>query len=162
MINFEKSGLKDLVSLHSDRHDELKTSYIELLSQLTTAENISTELFLSKIEEIHKMGDIIVCYHIDDENNMKIIGSGTVIYEPKMIHSCKYVGHIEDIVVHNEYRSLGIAKNIIDSLVKRSFDRNCYKVILDCKDELCGFYQKQGFNRNGSQMSLYQIGVPPY
>jgi glucosamine-phosphate N-acetyltransferase len=157
MINFEKSCLKDLIRLHSDRHDEIKNSYIELLSQLTTAENISTELFLSKIEEIHKIGDIIICYHIDDENNMKIIGSGTVIYEPKIIHSCKYVGHIEDIVVHNEYRSLGIAKRIIEYLVKQSFDRNCYKVILDCKDELCKFYEKNGFKRNGNQMSLYQI-----
>jgi glucosamine-phosphate N-acetyltransferase len=161
MIHFEKSCLKDLINLHSDRYDELKTSYIELLSQLTTAANISTELFLRKIEEIHKMGDIIVCYHTDDENNMKIIGSGTVIYEPKIIHSCKCVGHIEYIVVHNKYRSLGIAKTIIDSLIKQSFDKNCYKVILDCKDELCDFYQKQGFKRNGSQMSLYQIGVPP-
>jgi glucosamine-phosphate N-acetyltransferase len=86
---------------------------------------------------------------------MKIIGSGTVIYEPKIIHSCKYVGHIEDIVVHNRYRSLGIAKNIIERLVKQSFDRDCYKIILDCKDDLCGFYEKNGFKRNGNQMSLY-------
>lgn len=155
MANVKYCFLKDLIGLHSHRHDEIKNTYIELLSQLTIADNISTEHFLSKMEEIHKMGDIIVCYHMDAENNMKIIGSGTVIYEPKIIHSCKYVGHIEDIVVHNGYRSLGIAKTIIERLVKQSFDRDCYKVILDCKDELCGFYEKNGFKRNGNQMSFY-------
>lgn len=156
MTNLIYCGLSDLMNSYSDRYDEIKDSYIELLSQLTVAENVLSEVFFRKIEEISKMGEIIICYEIDEKNNIKLIGSGTVIYEPKIIHSCKYVGHIEDIVVHNEYRSLGIAKRIIEDLVKQSFDRNCYKVILDCKDELCKFYEKNGFKLNGNQMSLYK------
>ena len=31
----------------------------------------------------------------------------------------------------------------------------CYKVILDCKEELVDFYSKNGFNKNGNQMSKY-------
>ncbi|NCA22056.1 MAG: GNAT family N-acetyltransferase [Crocinitomicaceae bacterium] len=122
---------------------------------MTTVEFIDTDTFLDKLLEIRKMGDIIVCYHLDEKNDIQIVGSGTVIYEPKIIRGCKNVGHIEDIVVDKDHRKSGIAKNILEQLVELSKKNNCYKVILDCKTGLVGFYEKNGFANHGNQMSLY-------
>ena len=39
-----------------------------------------------------------------DDNPFKIIASGTVIIEPKIIRNGMSCGHIEDIIVKKEYR----------------------------------------------------------
>ena len=101
------------------------------------------------------MGEIIICYFLDNKDKINIIGSGTIIYEPKLIHGGKYVGHIEDIIVNEKYRSLGIAKSILTELKKNANRKDCYKVILDCSEENRGFYEKNDFLYKGIQMAVY-------
>ncbi len=155
-MEFFYDSLTNIFDKHEEKIEDIKFQYMNLLSFLTHAPEISTKEFLDIVNQIFKIGDIIVCYCEDLENNkIKILGSGTIIYEPKLIHGCKNVGHIEDIVVHDSYRSIGIAKNILNILVDFSNKNNCYKVILDCKEDLTFFYEKNGFKRNGNQMSKY-------
>jgi predicted GNAT family acetyltransferase len=139
--------------------ENIKNQYICLLSLLTHAPDISTEKFVNQIVKISKIGTIIVCYlnnqGDNQQNNITIIGSGTVIYEPKIIHGCQNVGHIEDIVVSDKYRGQGIAQNILRILSDYSFINNCYKVILDCKGDMKDFYEKNGLKETGIQMSEY-------
>ena len=148
------STLFDLVNLHTNMNSlqTIKTQYIELLSQLTDSPIITDEEFINKVNEISKIGAIIICYipNID----IHIIGSGTIIYEPKIIHGGKSVGHIEDIIVDKNHRNKGIARHILNMLVE-SAKNKCYKVILDCKEDLLDFYSKNGFNKNGDQMAKY-------
>lgn len=49
------------------------------------------------------MGNIIIDIQ-GNMNNFVIEGSGTVIIEPKIIGNTGHVLHIEDIVVHPNYR----------------------------------------------------------
>lgn len=155
MINFEYSSLIKLLNENIDKAEEIKDNYIQLLSLLTTVENLSTDVFVTKIIEISKIGEIMVCYYKSLEDKIIIVGTGTVIYEPKIIHSCKYVGHIEDIVVKTDYRNHGMARNIIKKLINSAKENNCYKVILDCKPQLSGFYERLDFTIQGTQMSKY-------
>ena len=91
----------------------IKTQYIELLSYLTNTEDLLLLDFNDKIKKIHNMGLIIVCItRIHDE--IKLIGAGTIIIEPKIIHGGKSVGHIEDVIVHPHYRNQGIAQTILN------------------------------------------------
>jgi len=129
----------------------IKEQYFELLGQLTDAPIMTNDEFINKVNEISKMGTIIVSYSILC-NHVQIIGTGTIIVEPKLIHGGKSVGHIEDIVVHKDYRKKGIATNIVNKLV---YLYHCYKVILDCKDELVDFYKFAGFKKYGNQMAKY-------
>ena len=152
MVHYEYDLLKNLM-INNDITN-IKEQYIKLLSYLTKIEDISDKDFINKIEEILKIGVILVCY-FKDEDKIYLIGSGTIIYEPKLIRNCKYSGHIEDIVVHESYRKQGIANDIIKILINNSKKRNCYKVTLDCKDNLCSFYNKLGFETNGKQMCKY-------
>jgi len=130
--------------------ESIKSQYFALLRLLTDALDVSMDVFLENLEKINHMGSIIICLDGD-----RIVGSGTVIIEPKMIHAGRSVGHIEDIVVDTEYRGLGIAREILNRLAEVSYRNNCYKVILDCADELVGFYSKMDFVRKGSQMAHY-------
>ena len=130
--------------------NEIKDDYIELLSCLTDTPNISLQQFIENIHDISDIGKIFVC-HI----NNKIIGTGTIIYEPKIIHGGKKVGHIEDIVVNREYRGQGVASEIIQQLIAHSKENNCYKVILDCNYDNIEFYKKNGLTHRGAQMAIY-------
>jgi len=134
----------------SNNRENVKNQYISLLSQLTTVEDMSVEKFEESIRKICEMGDVIIC--IDDQ---QIVGTGTIIYEPKIIHGGKCVGHIEDIITDKNHRGLKIATEIIKKLTESAKAHNCYKVILDCLPEIERYYERQGFTKKGSQMAIY-------
>ena len=129
---------------------------MNLLRQLTFAPDITTDLFANNIKKISNTGSIIVCYIESPLScDFKIIGSGTIIFEPKLIRGGKCVGHIEDIVASSEYRGKGIGKDLIGLLTEEGREKNCYKIILDCVEDLEDFYCKNGFKKKGIQMALY-------
>jgi glucosamine-phosphate N-acetyltransferase len=130
--------------------NEVVDEYVNLLKNLTEAPNISLNTFINNIHDISQMGKIIVC-HIDN----KIIGTGTIIYEPKIIHGGKKVGHIEDVVVSPEYRGQHIATTILKMLIEDSKRNDCYKVILDCNYNNIPFYEKNGFINKNTQMTYH-------
>jgi len=130
--------------------NEIKNDYLELLTYLTDTPPIELKKFIDNIHDISDIGKIVVC-HV----NRKIIGSGTIIYEPKIIHGGKSVGHIEDVVVNSEYRGHGIASEIIRILIDDSKKNNCYKVILDCNYNNIEFYERNGLSHKGAQMAIY-------
>ena len=138
--------------IQSNQIEDVKKSYLKLLTQLALTQDIETDLFINNINKIYENGIIYIAY--EDKN---IIASGTVFIETKIIHTGKNVAHIEDIVVDIQYRKLGISAKIIELIKKFSFMNNCYKCILDCHSDLIPFYIKNGFINKNTQMSLYFI-----
>lgn len=154
-MDLQYSTLLELISSKKYKTEQIKTAYLSLLSMLTTATDISNSVFIKNVLRISNIGDIIVAYQFDiEKQELIIVGTGTILYEPKIIHGGAYAGHIEDIVVHENYRKKGISKTIIEILIERSKEKNCYKIILDCKPELEEFYTKLGFYNRGLQMRL--------
>ena len=134
----------------------IKNKYLHLMSMLSKVSYIETELFLDAIKNIHNNGFIYIAYIGNINNNtFEIIGSGTVILEQKIIRGLQSVAHIEDIVVHEKFRNQGLSKNIINALVEYSSKNNCYKVILDCSNEVMPIYKKINFKEVGIQMGIY-------
>lgn len=90
-------------------------------------------------------------------NSDKIIGIATIIIEQKLIHNYKMVGHIEDVIVHKDYRGNGYGKILINNLVNfaKTTYPHIYKIILDCNSDNIGFYKKCGFEQKNKQMSIY-------
>ena len=115
--------------------DQLK----KLLSQLTTVGNPSNDQINPSIYD----NIYIAC--IDG----MIIGTVTVLIEDKIIHNGSYVGHIEDVVVDQNYRTMGIGKLLLNYALKIAEEAGCYKVILDCDENNTGFYEKSGFKQKG-------------
>ncbi len=87
--------------------------------------------------------------------NNKIVGVVTLLLEQKIIHNGQYVGHIEDLVVHDTYRKHGIATSLLDYIIEISKMNECYKCILDCDPVLGGYYTKNGFENKGYYMAKY-------
>jgi glucosamine-phosphate N-acetyltransferase len=128
--------------------NDFKKGFIDLLGQLTRVGVHSIDEFE---DQLFKMKDKLI---IVMEDKGKIIATGMLIYDDKFHNSFGCAGHIEDIIVHKDYRGKGLGKKIIDELVKLGKDR-CYKFILDCKIDRCGFYAKCGFKKTNVQMSMY-------
>ena len=147
--------LKELLDANQNIIETIKTQYLLLLSELTVTNYIETSLFVKNVDRISEMGAIIVGIIYNSPNNIEIVASGTIIIEPKIIREGRNVGHIEDIVVSKEMRGKGISQQILDILKLIAREKNCYKVILDCDENVKNVYIKNGFNIKGFQMAEY-------
>lgn len=84
--------------------------------------------------------------------NDVVIGTASVLFEPKL--NGQVVAHIEDVVVIPHQQSKGLGRRLVERCIEEASERGCYKVILDCKDSVCPFYQKLGFRRHEVGMRL--------
>ena len=127
---------------------------MNLLGQLTEAPPIKFEDF---VKQYIKFGYNTSIYVIEDEEKKKIVGYGAIYIDYKFYRNCKNVGHIEDIIIDKDYRGKGLSKLIINKLLESAREKDCYKIILNCKDHNIGFYEKCGFIKDNNQMSYYKI-----
>ena len=131
--------------------NDLNSDYFSLLQELTTSpypEN--KEDIYAHFDTMINSG-LLILVVIEEIESRKIIGSGSLILEPKLIHGLSYVGHIEDIVISTTCRGKGLGKNLINLLCDISESKGCYKVILDCSEDNAKFYEKCGMKRKSLQ-----------
>lgn len=121
--------------------------YINLLQQLTTVGKISFEDFKSFCQKNHNI------YVIEHDNI--IIATITLLIEEKIIHEFGKVGHIEDVVIHENYRNRGIGKQMVTFATKLAKDEGCYKVILNCSNKNVVFYENCGYEKKEYEMAKY-------
>jgi len=156
MDEIQYTQLIDLLDANPTIIETIKDQYLLLLSNLTSTKYIDTSLFLKNIQTISKMGMIVVGVIYDKSNKtIEIVGSGTIIIEPKIIRGGANVGHIEDIVVAKHMQGKGISQKILNILKLIARENNCYKVILDCDESVKNVYIKNGFQIKGIQMAEY-------
>ncbi len=154
MINYIL--LYNLIEEYSQFRDKIIKSYIQLIQQLSNTTNYNIEKFNKNLELINQSGIIyIACNNLPNDDDFIIVGSGTCYLEPKIIHDYMNVGHIEDIVVDTNFRGQSIAQNILDNLKKYAENNNCYKIILDCNEDLVKMYSKCDYKIKGVQMAIY-------
>ena len=103
--------------------------------------------------QIEKNGDIQIAY-TKENDTILIHGTATLWYETKILHGCKKVGHIEDVIVSPQYRDQGITMNLIN-ILKVNSSATCHKVILHCSKEYIPFYEKCDFVKKEVQMEHF-------
>jgi phosphoacetylglucosamine mutase len=135
-------------------YDDATISYWKLLGQLSVIDpdQMDTErsrIFIQNLGINHQIHIIVHC------KSGQIIASGTLLIEEKFIHNYGKVGHIEDIVVHQDFRGYGLGKLMIEHLTYMGEKQSCYKCILDCNDANVCFYKKCGYIRKGAEMGKY-------
>jgi len=129
--------------------DDLKNGFLETLDFLRNASDLDKNKANEILKKIKQNPNHIIYVAID---NKKIVGSTTLLIEQKFIHDGGLVGHIEDVVVRKDYEGKGIGIKLVTSMLERAKEKNCYKTILDCKDDVKQFYEKIGFKSESNGM----------
>jgi len=120
--------------------DDYEKGYLSLLSQLTSVGDVSKDEFLERFNKMKASDDTYYVTVIEDVNSGAVIGSASLVKEQKFIHNCAARARIEDVVVSDLYRGKQLGKVLIDVLVAMAPILNCYKISLECKDDLVKFY----------------------
>ncbi|KAI5855109.1 acyl-CoA N-acyltransferase [Durotheca rogersii] len=89
------------------------------------------------------------------EHENRIVGTGALIVEKKLIHNRGKCGHIEEIAVAEEHRGKGLGLTMIRALDSVAMNVGCYKNILNCGPRNEPFYVKCGYHHSGMEMSRY-------
>jgi len=129
--------------------DDLKNGFLETLDFLRNTGDLDKNKANEILKKIKQNPDHIIHVATDGE---KIVGSTTLLIEQKFIHNGGFVGHIEDVVVRKDYEGKGIGIKLVTSLLERAKEKNCYKTILDCKDDVIQFYERIGFKHESNGM----------
>ncbi|CAG8493939.1 8328_t:CDS:2 [Scutellospora calospora] len=144
---FEESLISDIIQ------GELPRGVTQCLDQLSVMGDISEENFIDRFEKMKRAGGYYIIVIENDEK--RVVATGTLFVEMKFIRGCGKAGHIEDIVVHDSQRGKSFGKKIIEQLKDIGSKVDCYKIILDCKEHNVPFYNKCGLERKEVQMAYY-------
>jgi len=137
------------IKIREIEEDDLEKGFLESLDFLRKASNIDKNKAKEILKKIKLNPNHIIHVAIDDK---KIVGSTTLFIEQKFIHDGGLVGHIEDVVVRKDYEGKGIGIKLVTSMLEHAKEKNCYKTILDCKDDVKQFYERIGFKRESNCM----------
>ena len=116
--------------------EDFNKGFLKLLQQLTIIGNVTKSDFLNRFMNILDNKNHLI-YVL--EKDSKIVSCATLFIEPKFIHDCGFVGHIEDVVIDKAYRGQNLGKQIINFLTNKAEELGCYKILLDCYDKNVGF-----------------------
>lgn len=87
-------------------------------------------------------------------DDTQIVGTITVIYEPKLIFNRCTFAHIEDVCVLKTYRSKGYGSILVQHVISEARKKGCMKVTLVCNESVLPFYLKNNFEKRGVQCSM--------
>jgi len=136
------------------RKDDLWNGFLTTLDSLRQASDIDRNIAEKIFEKINSNPDhLIVVAELDG----KIVGTTTLLIEPKFIHKGGLVGHIEDVVVDKNFEGQKIGEKIMKYILEFAKNRGCYKTILDCTDDVKPFYEKLGFKHIANELRFDHI-----
>ncbi len=131
------------------RKEDLWNGFLTTLDTLRQTSDIDRNKADEIFEKINSNPDHIVAVA---ELDGKIVGSTTLLIEPKFIHKGGVVGHIEDVVIDKKFQGQKIGEKIMKYLLEFAKNRGCYKTILDCTDDVKPFYEKLGFKHIANEL----------
>ncbi|MCH8995517.1 MAG: GNAT family N-acetyltransferase [Nitrososphaerota archaeon] len=130
------------ITIRELEEKDLFNGFLESMDSLKLASNLDIEKAKEIFEKISSNSNHFIYVAILDG---RVVGSTSMLIEPKFIHNGRNVAHIEDVVVSKDYQGKGIGEMLMRTLLDLAKDNNCYKTILDCTDEVKPFYEKIGF-----------------
>jgi glucosamine-phosphate N-acetyltransferase len=128
---------------------DLQNGFLTTLDSLKQTSNMDKNKAEEVFETINSNPNhIIVIAELDG----KVVGTTTLLIEPKFIHDGGLVGHIEDVVVGKKFQGQKIGNEIVKFLLEVAKNRGCYKTILNCTEDVKEFYEKMGFKHTANEL----------
>ena len=137
------------VTIRKLEEKDLFRGFLTSLDSLKKASDLNENKAKDVFNKIKSNPNHIVFVVILDD---KVVGSTTLLIEPKFIHQGGNVGHIEDVVIAKEFQGSGIGEKLINFVLEYAKKNDCYKTILDCSDDVKPFYEKIGFKKHSNCM----------
>jgi glucosamine-phosphate N-acetyltransferase len=137
-----------------EEKDILSGGLLEVLENVAPVgdlDKLTAKLILKDIKS-NPLHRIFVAVIQDGRDQSLIIGTTTLIVEPKFILGGGRVGHIEDVAVRSEYQSKGIGFKLVSYATEQAAIMGCVRTILDCSNENIPFYEKIGYSYFGNCM----------
>jgi len=125
--------------------EDYDRGFLQLLGELTSVGDITREAWDKRFDEMKECKDTYLVTVIEDTALHKIIGATTLVVEKKFIHNCGKVGRVEDVVVSDKYRGRQLGKLAVGIMQPLAKKLGCYKVTLNCKDEMVKYYNGLGY-----------------
>ena len=94
---------------------------------------------------------------IEDMDKNEVIGVATLVVEKKFIRECALRGIIEEVVVSDQYRGRQLGKLIVATLIELGKRLGCYKITLNCTDQMIKFYTGLGFKAEPGNANFLMI-----
>jgi glucosamine-phosphate N-acetyltransferase len=132
---------------------------LEVLENLAPVGGLSKPAAKAILKEIksNPLHRIFVAVVQDGRNQGLIIGTTTLLVEPKFIFGGGRVAHIEDVAVRAEYQRKGIGFKLVNYATEQAAIMRCIRTVLDCSDENSPFYEKIGYSYHGNSMKIQHI-----
>jgi glucosamine-phosphate N-acetyltransferase len=142
------------VKIREIEKSDLEKGFLGSLDSLRKASDLDSGRAKEIFENIKSNPNHKIFVAIVDE---MVVGSTTLFIEPKFIHQGGLVGHIEDVVVANDFQGKGIGEKLIETSLDFAKNNGCYKTILDCSEDVKSFYEKIGFKKHSNSMRFDHI-----
>ena len=142
------------IEIRQIKEEDLGSGFLESLDSLRKTSGMNQEKAKEIFDVIRTNSNHIIFVAVLDD---RVVGSTTLLIEPKFIHDGGLVGHIEDVVVSKDNQGQGIGKKLILAALDFAKKSGCYKTILDCTEDVRTFYEKIGFKVHSNSMRYDNI-----
>ena len=133
------------------RRDDIDSGFLESLDALSPARDMDHQKARDVFEIIQNNPNHIVAVAVRDK---AVVGTATLLIEPKFIHDGSRAGHIEDVAVSAKEQGRGVGRMLVEYLLDVARQHGCYRTTLDCPENLVGFYEKVGLYRHSVCMRI--------
>ena len=133
-----------MILIREIEYDDIDKGFLQVLKNLLSpeihSENAKDILKKIKSNPLHKI------FVAQNDTNGKIVGTTTLLAEPKFINKGMKVGYIEDVSVRKGYEGLGIGFKLVDYATNYAIsNQGCKKILLYCSEKNKPFYEKLGY-----------------
>jgi glucosamine-phosphate N-acetyltransferase len=132
-----------LVIIRQIEYNDIDKGFLEVLDNLY-ATSIDSKEYAKEILQNIKSNPL---HKTEDYDNNKIVGTTTLLVEPKFINKGMRIGYIEDVSVRKAYEGLGIGSRLVNYVTTDAISvEHCKKVLLYCSESTRPFYENWDTN----------------
>ena len=133
-----------MITVEEIKYEDLDKGFLEVLDNLLPS-RINNDFAKEILKEI-KSNPLHKIFVAKEAGNNIIVGTTTLLIEPKFINKGMRVGYIEDVSVRKGYEGLGIGRQLIEYVTNNAKTiQQCKKIILYCSKKNKPFYEKLGY-----------------
>ncbi len=150
----------DVASIREVALDDLDNGFLECLDSLLPGTSrlerskARTVLVGIKSNPLHKIF-VAVMPKRGGNGEVVVVGTTTLLVEPKFIFNGGRVGHIEDVSVRSGYKKMGVGRRLVLHATQVANEMGCVKMVLDCSEETMPFYEKLGYSYQDNCMKKF-------